>query len=371
MKKAFFYAAALAALTSLNFVLTARARNTLPITAQIRLSRGLSAEDYFDLKKRFGLNGAALAQSDGRIKAGAAEAEVRLAFTESDFWRLSGLLTRGMASGAFFPPVCERLAVIGEDLALELFMSNGVIGAVVEIGGGLYTICGVYKNDKTLLGSLSEDGARTVYLPLAGALAANAAVRDIFLGPASDLNLQDALSALSAEGIAVGKVANYPETLGLLRQNVKLQRFFIFAGAAFCLCAFAARKAARLVCMARETRKSREARIVTARAALRAAGRILTAAALFAISVVLIKTGCFTPYLPQGILTAAGRIDFTHMFYLFINETRQTNNGGDFWARYALRAMLWSLAACAGSLAAALKLAACVLRAANPFAVRP
>jgi len=352
----------LAALTLFNYILFAKARAALPDTAQINLSAGVSREEYFSLKKRFGLTDTALAQSGGLVKTNAGKSlPVRLVFTESGFARLTGLNAR-MANGAFFPTDCDNLAVIGEDLASELFMSNNVIGADLEIDNARYTICGVYKNGDTFAGVLSGENTKAVYLPLASDKGAGARVNGIFANPESAQTAQDRLSALSAENIPVAGVRDYSETLSLLRQNVKLQQFFILIGMAVCFCVSASRKSARLIEQARETHKSREEYTVTPTVIKAKAKEILFCAALLSVSVILAKTACFTPYLPQSILTPAGRIDIIHIFRLYINKTREINSAGDFWARYGLRAMLWSCAMCAGSLAAALKSVAYILR---------
>ncbi|URZ01761.1 ABC transporter permease [Clostridium felsineum] len=59
----------------------------------------------------------------------------------------------------------NKVVVISDVLANSLFKSNNVIGSTLKIGNDKYRIVGVYKENNSLLYSMSDDGYEKVYIP--------------------------------------------------------------------------------------------------------------------------------------------------------------------------------------------------------------
>ncbi|URZ17649.1 ABC transporter permease [Clostridium felsineum] len=59
----------------------------------------------------------------------------------------------------------DKVVVISDVLANSLFKSNKVIGSTLKIGNDKYRIVGVYKENNSLLYSMSDDGYEKVYIP--------------------------------------------------------------------------------------------------------------------------------------------------------------------------------------------------------------
>lgn len=59
----------------------------------------------------------------------------------------------------------DKVAVIGSDLALELFFNTDVVGEEIIIDSERYEIAGVYKSPDSLIDKLSADGKQRMYVP--------------------------------------------------------------------------------------------------------------------------------------------------------------------------------------------------------------
>ncbi|MCL2462427.1 MAG: ABC transporter permease [Defluviitaleaceae bacterium] len=354
------WAVILAALVAFQARIEGQAADRLPDTAQISLSGGLSRDAYMNIEGQYNLNDIGFAAQDGYAQTpGGAGAGVNLTFAQAGYGWAAKL---NMTSGAFFPDTAENLAVIDEGLALTLYMSTDIIGAPLDINGFTYTICGVCKNEESFAGALSRDGKMAVYLPLRSEAGKSANLNDIFVVPAEGEALgpalQNRLDILSNAGIPVANVRDHTETLGLLRQDGRIQRFFIFIGAAVCLGFFGIR---RVIALAKERLAIRKNRDPQAGKRLNIS-ELLLCVALCAAAAVFAALARFRPYLPSGLLTPAGRIDFGYLFRLFVQDTQKLNDGADFWARYGHRVMVWSGAACAATLAVAARVSVKVMK---------
>ncbi len=60
----------------------------------------------------------------------------------------------------------EMVAVVDEDLAVELFNNTGVVGMYLELYGRRFRIIGVTASDSSVVQSLTEDGRGMAYIPV-------------------------------------------------------------------------------------------------------------------------------------------------------------------------------------------------------------
>jgi hypothetical protein len=322
--------------------LLGQARAKLPDAAQVQLARGIHYGEYLDMKRLYGLDSAAFAEIDGTagVAGGAGSAgttgitgitggtRIKLVFAEEGFARITGL---PIARGAFFLNAENNVAVISDELARSLFMSMDIIGANISINGLEYAVCGVYESGGGLAETLSADSFSRVYAPLASEAGRAQPVRDFFLAASEGAGAgQSILSRLAPT------VKSHSDTLALIAQNGRLQWFFLTISAAALMFALGMREAGGLFGHSAGRRE------------------MAACAGLFAASAVVVWLSMFQPFFPQSLLNPSGRIDFAHLFGLFLADAKAANTAGaDFWARFGHRALLWSCALCAGTLAAA------------------
>ncbi len=73
-----------------------------------------------------------------------------------------------LKSGSFLTPSNkkEMVAVVDEDLALELFNNTNVVGMYIELYGISFRIIGVVSGGGSIITVLTDDGIGTVYIPV-------------------------------------------------------------------------------------------------------------------------------------------------------------------------------------------------------------
>ena len=59
----------------------------------------------------------------------------------------------------------DKVAVIGSNLALELFFNTDAVGKTITLNNETYKICGVFEENESIINSLSCDGKQRVYIP--------------------------------------------------------------------------------------------------------------------------------------------------------------------------------------------------------------
>lgn len=59
----------------------------------------------------------------------------------------------------------NKVAVIGSNLALKLFLIRNTVGKIITINDENYTVCGVFKEEENIINSISGDGKQRVYIP--------------------------------------------------------------------------------------------------------------------------------------------------------------------------------------------------------------
>ncbi len=148
-------------------------------TAQALLPDALEYGDAYGARLQFSELYAAQAKVEGLQVSG--ESSARGLVYAADFPRFEGIVrivrTDGnypafhslkLLRGAFFPTEPagrEPAAVISEPLAVQAFKSVDVIGNLLEVGGQLCRVVGVYEPDDSLLYRYSSDGQDVVYIP--------------------------------------------------------------------------------------------------------------------------------------------------------------------------------------------------------------
>lgn len=73
-----------------------------------------------------------------------------------------------LKAGSFIMPGNreEMVAVVDEDLALELFNNTNVVGMHIKLYGRSFRIIGVVSGDGSIAGALTDDGCGSVYIPV-------------------------------------------------------------------------------------------------------------------------------------------------------------------------------------------------------------
>lgn len=73
-----------------------------------------------------------------------------------------------LEAGSFITPgnEGEMVAVVDEDLALELFNNTNVAGLYIELYGRSFRIIGVVSGSGSIVSDLTDDGCGTVYIPV-------------------------------------------------------------------------------------------------------------------------------------------------------------------------------------------------------------
>lgn len=59
----------------------------------------------------------------------------------------------------------DKVVVIGSDLALKLFFNADAVGKTITLNNQNYTVCGVFRENESIINSLSSDGKQRVYIP--------------------------------------------------------------------------------------------------------------------------------------------------------------------------------------------------------------
>lgn len=144
----------------------------------------------------------------------------------------------------------QQVAVIDEDLAQALFQNCNVVGLEIELYGRKFKIVGVAGNDHSLIGTLTDKGYGTVYIPSKILLELEADSRITFLAVATkDAGTTGRNAAVLATALAsIGQDPDNYQIIdynlaGLLMEQANLLRNFLAGAVAMVmLCALLRRK---------------------------------------------------------------------------------------------------------------------------------
>ncbi len=173
-----------------------------------------------------GINGVSAEQSTTQdIKAGGATLEdIAVIGTTADFPQVRDY---GVAEGRFLTDIDEgranKVAVLGYDIAQELFGGQSAIGQSIKIGSVKFTVVGVMEQ-KGMVGSTDYDGR--VYIPLTvvfqkftNARFGGDRVRTIYVSAASKEVMEDVMSQVTAVLIREHNVDPASLDFGLTTQD--------------------------------------------------------------------------------------------------------------------------------------------------------
>lgn len=127
----------------------------------------------------------------------------------------------------------DKVAIISDVLANSLFKSNNVIGSTLKIGNDKYRIVGVYKENNSLLYSMSDDGYEKVYIPYTAY--ENTDNNKLFINVLTTKqtkkydakNINDKLTIILGDRLLQYKSVDYTDLKKLIFQNVKILYFII------------------------------------------------------------------------------------------------------------------------------------------------
>ncbi|NOY16735.1 MAG: ABC transporter permease [Gammaproteobacteria bacterium] len=134
----------------------------------------LNSAMLFDLKRLMGHELSAMAPVQHEYRTayiGRKQQRVRLVGTNTSYREVFSLV---MASGHFLAPYDlrrrQRVAVLGRDIALDLFSSTQVTGRLLRLGKEWFTVIGVLGNDRLPVIKLASfqapDTSRSIYIPM-------------------------------------------------------------------------------------------------------------------------------------------------------------------------------------------------------------
>ncbi len=223
-------------------------------------------------------------------------------YTTADAPALFGLT---MQYGEFAPWEDDNI-VIGSELAAALFLTEDAVGQTVSFNGREYTVCGVYRQQDSLLARVSQTPAPAVFLPLAAYPDQNVMIGDILVG------FVDAPSTASVEAVLETQLGvqmtcrsayHFGETRRLVRQGEDLLGLLL--ALAFCILSawWVVQRVLRFV---------KAAKADTGRAVLtghmREAMLCVAALVCLAAGVFWLSRSAFTLFLPLDFVTRDGSI---------------------------------------------------------------
>lgn len=146
-----------------------------------------------------------------------------------------------LKAGSFLTPGQENqpVALIDEDLAQTLFQTYNVVGLEIELYGRKFKIIGVAEDDRSLLGTLTDSGYGTVYIPVkklleleknSGITTLEVETRDPGTTGHNVATLKTALGSINKDP-ANYRIIDYNLELLLMEQKNLLRNFGVGAGA--------------------------------------------------------------------------------------------------------------------------------------------
>jgi len=203
-------------------------KNSFSIDDIKRLKKELSIKDI-SYTARSGL-------VDTSISSGSTAFSVRLIGTDYMYPTFSGL---NLEEGSFITQKQEEegvmVAIIDEELAWDIFRTKNATGKTIDIFGAAFRVIGVMEKDDSIIGKLTDDGLRSVYIPASVMLELDttAHITDLQIKTA-DANTRDQNTTdVSAAIRQIGKnpsnynINDYNLKLALMKQKPLLLVFII------------------------------------------------------------------------------------------------------------------------------------------------
>ena len=303
------------------------AARELPKGILVHSERGIIPFRDYALKADKATDMTAFSVSKAYLSANGVTVRVNRVVTDKNHAEVMG---KELLSGTWFG-ISElarenNYAVIGSDLATELFFSADAAGREIAVDGRTYRISGVCRSGGGFIHDISQDGDPDVYLPYTAA--GGGAAEYLFLGGEQGKNLHpgdvrykvNLALGVDAAGVRISDVG---DKANLLKTYPFVFLRLLLAAGLLAVALPAANLTARLV-FESETR------------------RIKTyfglAAALLAFAALLYVL-CSLPGVPESFLPDESIFDISHYAARFISEMQATNGGaGSYLDRYALSA---------------------------------
>ena len=135
--------------------------------------------------------------------------------------RMGGILRQEMAYGTFFSAEDSdrNVAIIGEDVANELFSKNSPVGESMQIRGQTFVVGGVFEKFDDGVLSIDVDYNNAIFIPYGVAKLLNggqAQIQEVFVRPASSENVDSTAANITA---AIQKANNGQMDYVVLRQS--------------------------------------------------------------------------------------------------------------------------------------------------------
>jgi len=189
-------------------------KNSFPIDAIKRLKKELSIKDI-SYTARSGL-------VDTPVSSGSTAFPVRLIGTDYMYPAFSGL---NLEEGSFITQKQEdegaMVAIIDEELAWDIFRTKNAAGKTIDIFGAAFRIIGVMEKDASIIGKLTDDGLRPVYIPASVMLELDTTARitELQIKTAKADTLARNTTEVSA---AIRKIGKDPSNYNISDYNLKL-----------------------------------------------------------------------------------------------------------------------------------------------------
>lgn len=256
-------------------------------------------------------------QPGATARQGARHCEVTVAYTDEAFARIHAL---GLIHGSFWGSQPGNAAVISHRMAVALFMSADVVGAMFELDGQRMQVAGVYEADETVLSRLCGDGAEVIFAPhqaYAGDMPAR--VQFLYIGPGEDQRIGagdiQALGAGWGAALDAAICHDYQAATRVLAQMQRILRLALGLVAMAALAVLFFRSAAASGARLANLPANRAWGILRCIAA--PAACLAGCAAIWALC-------SFTPYIPPGLLPPNGEIfAWSHYMELFIGAVQR------------------------------------------------
>ena len=157
-----------ALLFCLCFYVTGNATSQLPSLTQLNYdlsanARPLTIASMEALSERISINKVSFCAELDEVTV--KEKSIVPALTNENYFDIYGNLQSGEGITQENIENKDKVAVIGSDLALELFFNTDVVGESIIIDSERYKICGVYEVSDNLIDKLSADGKQRMYIP--------------------------------------------------------------------------------------------------------------------------------------------------------------------------------------------------------------
>lgn len=205
----------------------------------------------------------------------------------------------------------NRVAVISDILAVKLFDTDDCVGASFRIGADEYQVCGVFRQDDSLLGQISRNELDTVYIPYREDICPEL----LYAQSKTQLiqSLEDSITQQTLRPPNYDMYSDYRDTQSLLEEMPRVSLFF-----------FSLMAAVSLICVGTtQGKKAYQNRLSPRkRDCYLPAGICL---GLIVGGILCVALGAFPLYLPPMVLPEDNIFDLGHYFQVILSAIQARN----------------------------------------------